>query len=148
VTLAIAKRLATAIDAEEGMRAVLIRDGDYFRHARWPHAQGAAARRRHVRVDPRGLRAKSRRNGASVYVLSMRGASNEAARLLAESENAADLKGGVPLAQDDVLASVLLDVTQKEAISDSVEAAENVLTALRGVGDVHRPACSTPASSC
>jgi N-acetylmuramoyl-L-alanine amidase len=37
----------------------------------------------------------------------------------------------------DVLASVLLDVTQKESISDSVEAAESVLAALRGVGDVH-----------
>ena len=38
-----------------------------------------------------------------------------------------------------MLASVLLDVTQKESISDSVEAADSVLTALRGVGDVHRP---------
>jgi N-acetylmuramoyl-L-alanine amidase len=34
---------------------------------------------------------------------------------------------------------VLLDVTQKESLSDSVEAAESVLAALRGVGDVHRP---------
>jgi len=70
-------------------------------------------------------------------VLSLRGASDEAARWLAESENAADLKGGVPLAKDDLLASVLLDVTQKEAISDSVEAADNVLAALAGVGTVH-----------
>jgi N-acetylmuramoyl-L-alanine amidase len=70
-------------------------------------------------------------------VLSLRGASDEAARWLAESENAADLKGGVPLAEDDVLASVLLDVTQKEAISDSVEAADNVLQALHSVGSVH-----------
>jgi N-acetylmuramoyl-L-alanine amidase len=79
-------------------------------------------------------------SGSSVYVLSLRGATDEAARWLAESENAADLKGGVSLDESsDVLASVLLDVTQKESISDSVEAADSVLTALRGVGDVHRP---------
>jgi N-acetylmuramoyl-L-alanine amidase len=77
-------------------------------------------------------------SGSSVYVLSLRGASDEAARWLAESENAADLKGGVSVDEGgDVLASVLLDVTQKEAISDSVEAADSVLTALRGVGNVH-----------
>jgi N-acetylmuramoyl-L-alanine amidase len=76
-------------------------------------------------------------SGSSVYVLSLRGASDEAARWLAESENAADLRGGVPLVEDDLLASVLLDVTQKEAISDSVEAADNVLSALASVGAVH-----------
>jgi N-acetylmuramoyl-L-alanine amidase len=73
-----------------------------------------------------------------VYVLSLRGASDEAARWLAESENAADLKGGVSLEdKSDVLASVLLDVTQKEAVSDSVEAADSLLAALRGAGKVH-----------
>jgi len=73
-------------------------------------------------------------------VLSLRGASDEAARWLAERENAADLAGGVSLDdKDDVLASVLLDVTQKESVSNSVEAADSVLTALRRVGNVHRP---------
>ena len=77
-------------------------------------------------------------SGSSVYVLSLRGASDEAAKWLADSENAADLKGGVSLDDSsDVLASVLLDVTQKESISDSVEAADSVLTALRGVGNTH-----------
>ncbi len=77
-------------------------------------------------------------SGSSVYVLSLRGASDEAAKWLADSENAADLKGGVSLDEsDDVLASVLLDVTQKESISDSVEAADSVLTALRGVSNTH-----------
>jgi N-acetylmuramoyl-L-alanine amidase len=75
-----------------------------------------------------------------VYVLSLRGASDEAAKWLADSENAADLKGGVTLDdKSDVLASVLLDVTQKESVSDSVEAADSVLKALRGVVSVHRP---------
>ena len=139
VTLAIARKLATAINAEEGMRAVLVREGDYFlslgsrtRKARQLGADMFVS----VHADSVLNREVS---GSSVYVLSLRGASDEAARWLAESENAADLKGGVPLAEDDLLASVLLDVTQKEAISDSVEAAESVLASLRRVGSVHRP---------
>jgi N-acetylmuramoyl-L-alanine amidase len=137
VTLAIARRLAAAINEEDGMRAVLIRDGDYF------ITLGSRTRKaRQLGADMFvSIHADAVRNrevsGSSVYVLSLRGASDEAARWLAESENAADLKGGVPLAEDDLLASVLLDVTQKESISDSVEAADDVLKALRGVGSVH-----------
>jgi N-acetylmuramoyl-L-alanine amidase len=138
VTLAIARRLAAAVNAEEGMRAVLIRDGDYF------ITLGARTRKaRQLGADMFvSIHADSVQNrevsGSSVYVLSLRGASDEASRWLAERENAADLMGGVSLDdKNDVLASVLLDVTQKESISDSVEAADSVLTALRGVGNVH-----------
>jgi N-acetylmuramoyl-L-alanine amidase len=138
ITLAIARRLAKAIDAEPGMRAVLIRDGDYFVTLR-----GRVRKARELGADmfisvhadavlDRGV------SGASVYVLSLRGASDEAARWLAERENAADLMGGVSLDdKNDVLASVLLDVTQKEAVSNSVEAADSVLASLRRVGPVH-----------
>ncbi len=138
VTLAIARRLARQIDAEEGMRAVLIRDGDYFislrgriRKAREHGADMFIS----VHADSVLDRSVS---GSSVYVLSLRGASDEASRWLAERENAADLMGGVSLDdKDDVLASVLLDVTQKEAVSNSVEAADAVLRSLRSVGTVH-----------
>ncbi len=140
VTLAIARRLAAEIDAEEGMRAVLIRDGDYF-----ITLGGRTRKARELGADMFvSVHADSVLNrdvsGSSVYVLSLRGASDEAARWLAASENAADLKGGVSLDdKSDVLASVLLDVTQKESVSNSVEAADSVLAALRRVGTVHRP---------
>jgi len=138
ITLAIARRLAKAIDAEPGMRAVLIREGDYFvslrgriRKAREHGADMFISVHADAVLD-RGV------SGASVYVLSLRGASDEAARWLAERENAADLVGGVSLDdKNDVLASVLLDVTQKEAVSNSVEAADSVLSSLRRVGPVH-----------
>jgi N-acetylmuramoyl-L-alanine amidase len=140
VTLAIARRLARAVDAEEGMRSVLIRDGDYFVTLRSriekAREQGADL---FVSVHADSVLDRSV-SGASVYVLSLRGATDEAARWLAERENAADLMGGVSLDdKNDVLASVLLDVTQKESVSNSVEAAERVLGALRGVGPAHRP---------
>jgi N-acetylmuramoyl-L-alanine amidase len=122
------------------MRAVLIRDGDYFITLR-----GRVRKARELGADMFvSVHADSVPNrsvsGSSVYVLSLRGASDEASRWLAERENAADLMGGVSLDdKNDVLASVLLDVTQKEAVSNSVEAADSVLASLRRVGSVHGP---------
>jgi N-acetylmuramoyl-L-alanine amidase len=138
VTLSIARRLAKAIDAEEGMRAVLVRDGDYFisLRGRVRKARDAGADM-FISVHADSVLDRSV-SGASVYVLSLRGASDEASRWLAERENAADLMGGVSLDdKNDVLASVLLDVTQKEAVSNSVDAAGAVLSSLRRVGSVH-----------
>jgi N-acetylmuramoyl-L-alanine amidase len=140
VTLAIARRLAAAIDREEGMRAVMVRDDDRFISLR-----GRILKARDQKADMFiSIHADSVRDrsvgGSSVYVLSLRGASDEAARWLAERENAADLMGGVSLDdKNDVLASVLLDVTQKESVSNSVDAADSILGSLRGVTTVHRP---------
>lgn len=140
VTLAIARRLAAEINAEEGMRAVLVRDGDHFISLRGridkARKQGAD-----MFISVHADSVKNRKvHGSSVYVLSLSGASSEAARWLAQRENAADLAGGVSLeGHNPVLASVLLDVTQKESVSDSVEVAENVLASLRKAGRVHRP---------
>jgi N-acetylmuramoyl-L-alanine amidase len=77
--------------------------------------------------------------GSSVYVLSERGASSEAARMLANAENAVDLKGGVSLGdKDNALASVLVDLSQTASIGASMEAAERVLAQLDRVGDVRK----------
>jgi N-acetylmuramoyl-L-alanine amidase len=137
VTLAIARALAERIDGEPGMRAVLTRDRDEFielreriRRARVAHADIFIS----VHADSIADRSVS---GASVYVLSVHGASSEAARLLAEQQNAADLMGGVPLEGD--LATVLLDATQNEIIGVSASAAERVVNALEGVGEVRKP---------
>ncbi len=78
-------------------------------------------------------------SGSSVYVLSDRGASSEAARWLAEQENAADLKGGVSLGdKSDQLASVLMDLSQNASIGASMEAAERVLAQLDRVGTIRK----------
>jgi N-acetylmuramoyl-L-alanine amidase len=139
VTLAIARQLAQVIDGEDGMRAVLIRNNDTFvslrDRIRKARQLGADM---FVSIHADSVRDRSI-GGSSVYVLSTRGASDEAARWLAERENAADLMGGVSLDdKNDVLASVLLDVTQKEIVSNSVEAASSVLASLRSAGAVHR----------
>ena len=79
-------------------------------------------------------------SGSSVYMLSPRGASDEASRWLAERENASDLIGGVSLDdKDGVLASVLLDLSQTASMSASMTAAERVLLELDRIGEVRKP---------
>jgi N-acetylmuramoyl-L-alanine amidase len=139
VVLAIARCLARRINAEPGMRAVLTRDHDEFLtlRERIRRARDAQADL-FVSVHADSV-ANSSVSGSSVYVLSERGATNEAARWLAERENAADLKGGVSLAdKGDRLRSVLLDLSQAANLSASMSAAQNVIGALQGVGLVRK----------
>jgi N-acetylmuramoyl-L-alanine amidase len=139
VTLAIARALARRINAEPGMHALLTRDRDEFVSLR-ERIQRARLGKADlfVSVHADSIR-DSAVSGASVYVLSERGASNEAARWLAERENSADLIGGVSLAdKDHTLASVLLDLTQTSNISASMMAAERVLGSLEQVGEVRK----------
>ncbi|MET0280162.1 MAG: N-acetylmuramoyl-L-alanine amidase [Steroidobacteraceae bacterium] len=139
VVLAIARALARRIDAEPGMRAVLTRNEDRFIPLR--ERMNLARRARadlFVSVHADAIQNRSV-TGSSVYVLSDRGASSEAARWLAEQENAADLKGGVSLGdKDNGLASVLMDVSQSASIGASSEAAASVLGQLDLVGTIRR----------
>jgi N-acetylmuramoyl-L-alanine amidase len=80
-----------------------------------------------------------RANGASVYVLSLKGASDEAAKRLAQRENAANMVGGVSLAgKGEVLASVLLDLQQNAALGASLDVGDDVIRELSKIGKVHR----------
>lgn len=139
VVLAIARRLKARIDREPGMRAVMTRDGDYFVQLR----RRMEIARRHGADLFISLHADAfsdpRVHGSSVYILSQNGASSEAARWLAEQENASDLIGGVSLDdKDELLASVLLDLSQTATISASTEVARSVLQQLRSVGKAHK----------
>ncbi|MCC7462041.1 MAG: N-acetylmuramoyl-L-alanine amidase [Gammaproteobacteria bacterium] len=139
VTLAIARALAARIDATPGMRAVLTRDDDRFIALRERTARAAAAGADlFVSIHADAVRDRDV-EGASVYVLSERGASSEAARWLAERENAADERGGVPLADvQDALKPVLMDLSQSASIGTSAEVADRVLRALDDVGAVRK----------
>ena len=139
VVLAIARSLAARINSEPGMRAVLTRDRDEFLTLRDRiHRARAAKADLFVSVHADSI-ANSVVSGSSVYVLSERGATNEAARWLAERENAADLMGGVSLAdKGNTLASVLMDLSQAANLSASMSAAHSVLGALEGVGLVRK----------
>ena len=140
VSLAIARALAQHINREPGMKAVLIRDGDYYVPHRDRMRKAREARADlFVSIHADSIRDRSV-SGSSVYILSPRGASDEASRWLAERENASDLIGGVSLDdKDGVLASVLLDLSQTASISASMTAAERVLLELDRIGVVRKP---------
>ncbi|MFT5425803.1 MAG: N-acetylmuramoyl-L-alanine amidase [Gammaproteobacteria bacterium] len=139
VTLQIAKNLANLINQEYGMKAVLIREGDYFlrlrsriEKAREHKADLFVSIHADAFTDPRV-------KGSSVYILSNIGASSEAARWLAERENASDLVGGVSLDdKDNVLASVLLDLSQTASLEASIGVADRVLAGLKKLGKTHK----------
>ena len=139
LVLQIARQLAAMVNRERGMRALLVREGDYF----IPLRKRMAKARQHkadlfVSIHADAFRDPAAR-GASVYTLSERGASSEAARLLAERENASDLIGGVSLdVEDDTLASVLLDLSQTASLEMSIDVADRVLGSLKNLGNIHK----------
>ena len=139
VVLAIARALKRRIDRTPGMKAVLIRDGDYYVGLR---RRTEIARRRGADLFV-SIHADSFRNprvsGSSVYVLSRRGASSEAARWLAQQENSSDFVGGVSIDdKDDLLASVLVDLQQTATLSASAEVGGQVLRSLGRIGRRHK----------
>ncbi len=139
VVLAIARKLAALVEKEPGMRPVLVRDGDYFIRLR---DRMHKARKQHADLFV-SIHADAfddhRARGSSVFVVSERGATSEMARILADQENAADLAGGVSLNdKDELLKSVLLDLSQSASIEASMNVADNVLGELKQIGNVHK----------
>lgn len=139
VVLAVARELADQIGEVRGMKAVLIRDGDYY----VPLVERFQKARQHkadlfVSIHADAFYQRSVR-GSSVYVLSQRGATSQAAKWLADRENDSDLVGGVRLSdKDDLLAKVLLDLSQTATLEASRNAADDVLSALAALGPTHK----------
>ncbi|QDH71754.1 AMIN domain-containing protein [Lysobacter alkalisoli] len=140
VTLAIARELARQVNATPGLKAYLTRDSDVFipLHRRTQLARQAKA---DMFVSIHADAAENRNaKGSSVYVLSLKGASSQRARWLADKENASDLIGGVRLEQtNSTLANVLLDLTQSGQMRASEDAAIQVLNGLKRIGNNHKP---------
>lgn len=139
ITLAIARKLKTLVDAEPGMRGVLIRDGDYFvalaervQKARKVQADLFVSIHADAYIKPHA-------RGSSVFALSERGATSAAANWLAKKENEADLIGGVNIDVEDVtLKQVLIDLSQTATINDSLKLGRAVLGELGDVNDLHK----------
>ena len=138
MTLAIARELARQVNATPGYKAVLTRDADFFiplnERARLAKRAGADM---FVSIHADAAENRNAR-GSSVYVLSLKGASSQRARWLADKENAADLIGGVRVEPGNTLASVLLDLTQSGNLKASEDVAGQVLTGLARLGPNHK----------
>ncbi|MFN0314322.1 MAG: N-acetylmuramoyl-L-alanine amidase [Burkholderiales bacterium] len=139
ITLAIARQLKSKIDEQPNMRAVLIRDDDYF------IALGERVHRaRRMRADlfvsvHADAFVKPHVRGSSVFALSEKGATSAAARWLAKRENEADLIGGAGLDVADArVKQVLFDLSQTATLNDSLKLARAVLQEIGAVNTLHK----------
>jgi N-acetylmuramoyl-L-alanine amidase len=139
ITLAIARELARQVNATPGLKAYLTRDTDVFIPLTQRYQKARAAKADlFVSIHADSCPSPDA-SGSSVFVLSQRGASSQAARWLANQENAADLVGGVKLQdKDDTLASVLLDLSQSATMRASEDMANQVLGGLKRLGKTHK----------
>ena len=140
VTLNIARRLKVLVDAEPNMRALLTRDGDFYLPL-----HGRVEKARRVRADlfvsiHADAFVRPHARGSSVYALSERRATSEAAQWLAKKENEADLIGGVNLdVKDPYLKKTLIDLAQSATIDYSLRLGSSVLRRLESVNTLHKP---------
>ncbi len=139
VVLQIAKRLKKKIDAMPDMKAILTRSTDKYISLR-----GRLRLARKYKADLFvSIHADAfhspRARGSSVFILSNRGASSEAARWLAQRENAVDLKYGIDIGDyDKDISNVLMQIQQDATIESSYILANKTLGQLRGIGKVHK----------
>ena len=138
VVFAISKRLQRLVDAQPGFKAVLTRSTDKY----IPLRQRLAIARKYKADMFIAIHADAFKNdrarGFSVYALSRRGATSEAARWLATRENQSELMGGVELHdKSHLLKSVLISLSQSATIRASLHVGDNLLNSVRPIAKLH-----------
>ena len=139
VVLQIARRLENQLAKIPGFKPMLVRNGDYYVSLKNRRDRARALEADlFVSIHADAFREKSA-YGASVYALSTRGATSTTAQYLADSENAADLVGGVELADmDPMLAGVLADLSMTGTLDTSLNLGALILEQIDGVARLHK----------
>lgn len=142
VVLAIAKKLAALLEKERGFKPFLVRTGDYYIGLRERTKKARLANADLFISIHADAFSSHRASGGSVFALSQRGATSEAARWLADKENSSDLIGGVGGVslddKEDLLAGVLLDLSMTASLSVSLDLGQMVLNSMGGVAKLHK----------
>ena len=143
VTIAIARKLRTLLNADPMFKGVLTRDGDYFISV-MGRSDVARKQNAHFLVSIHADAAPNRQaTGASVWVLSNRRANSEMASWLEQHEKQSELLGGA----GDVLANSQSDPYLSQAVLDlqfghsqrvGYDVATNVISQLQRVGNLHK----------
>ena len=139
VVLQIARRLENQLAKIPGFKPMLVRTGDYYVSLKNRRDKARALEADlFVSIHADAFREKSA-HGASVYALSMQGATSTTAQYLADTENAADLVGGVELADmDPMLAGVLADLSMTGTLDTSLNLGALILEQIDGVARLHK----------
>ncbi len=139
INMRISKKLKNLIDKQKNMKAILIRDKDYY-----VPLKGRVSKARKYKADifvsiHADAFNKRSVSGSSVFALSKRGASSAFAKFLANKENEADLIGGVSIDdKEPILARTLLDLSQSATINDSLKLGNFVLREIKKVNKLHK----------
>lgn len=138
VVLKISRKLRDTLNRRPGYKAFLTRNGDYYvsfkKRLKIAREYGADL---FISVHADAVRDR-RVRGGSVYALSTRGASSEAARLLASRENLADIIGGSE--NDDTIDAadhITLDMVQTNTFNLSRGFGSVVLANIKDVNALH-----------
>jgi N-acetylmuramoyl-L-alanine amidase len=138
VVLEIAKKLSRLLNDSTRYHAVLTRQSD-----RYISLRDRLDIARHYSADLFiSIHADAYQNtaarGSSVYALSQRGATSEAARWLAKNENQSELMGGIALDnKSKLLQSVLINLSQTASVRDSIQAGSSILSSLNKTNKLH-----------
>ncbi len=140
IVLRVGEKVVRLINQHNEIQAFLTRKGDYFvpLDARFKIAREYGADL-FISLHTDGSFNPQAR-GSSVYCLSLSGATDEAAKILADKENLSNVLGGVtskPITnRKDELEPILLDLTQNNSMRESFRFAETVLGDIKAINTV------------
>jgi len=138
VVLQIARRLRTLIEKKNNMKVFMTRNEDVFIPLKVRVAKAQKQRADlFVSIHADAFTNRAAR-GSSVFALSTKGATSTAAKYLAQTQNAADLIGGVSKSGDRYLDHTMFDMVQSLTITDSLKFGKEVLKRLGGVNKLHK----------
>ena len=141
VVLRIGEKVAYLLGQRKEIKAFLTRKGDYF----VPLEDRVKLAREYGADLFISLHADGSFNpqarGSSVYCLSLSGATDQAARILADKENLSNILGGafskpIDLSKDPNLTQILLDLRQNDTMRESFRFAELLLTNLKPINPI------------
>ncbi len=138
VVMKVGEKLVRLLNQRNECQAFLTRKGDYF----IPLEQRGKIAREYGADLFLSLHADASFNpqarGSSIYCLSLSGATDQVAKILADKENMSNILGGVSvrpasLSRDPNVDQILLDLLQNNTMRDSSRLAETLLEDIKGV---------------
>ena len=144
IVLKVGEKVIHLFSQHKEIKAFLTRKGDYF----IPLEQRVKIAREYganlfVSLHTDGSFNPQAR-GSSVYCLSLSGATDQAAKILADKENMSNILGGASLrpasiAKDPNLNQILLDLMQNNSMKESFRFAESTLNEIKNVNQLKYP---------
>jgi len=144
IVLKVGEKVIHFLKQDKEIQAFLTRKGDYFipleerpKMAREFGADLFVSLHTDGSFNPQA-------RGSSIYCLSLSGATDQAAKILADKENMSNILGGAVLrpaafAKDPNLNQILLDLMQNNSMKESFRFAETVLADIKAINSVKYP---------